>query len=80
MAIVQRKLPDMTCSQPLLGNGMEADLREIIAHEKLRNPCLLELIWLYWQEEGTQVLARAMHDLASDFGMRVPTSHADLAL
>ena len=53
LAIIRRKLPDVACNQPLPGNGREADVCEVFVQEKLSNPCLLKLIWSYWQEEGT---------------------------
>ena len=55
LAIIRRKLPDVSFNEPLRGNDQEADLCEGFVQKKLRNPCLLELIWSYWHEEGMQV-------------------------
>lgn len=51
MALVRSRLKDL----PVTGfceMGMECDG---ILRRKLTNPCLLELIWSYWQEEGMLV-------------------------
>lgn len=59
LALIREKLGDVG-----LKNGMFAVLsnaRDLPQHgfgiirEKLTNPCLLELIWSYWHEEGMQV-------------------------
>ncbi len=60
LAVIRAKLPDI----PLKLNRFE-DVRHGrdgqgdncygILQEKLGNPCLLELIWSYWQEEGMLV-------------------------
>jgi hypothetical protein len=55
LAIIRRKLPDVAFNGSPRGTDAEADLCEGFVQEKLRNPCLLELIWSYWHEEGMQV-------------------------
>jgi len=55
LAIIRRKLPDVPFNEELCGTGREADLCNGFVQEKLRNPCLLELLWSYWHEEGLQV-------------------------
>jgi hypothetical protein len=55
LAIIRRKLPDVPFNEELCGTSAEADLCNGFVQEKLRNPCLLELIWSYWHEEGLQV-------------------------
>jgi len=58
LAVIRRKLPDI----PIIGikNGqrelnLDADVCYGLLQEKLANPCLLELIWSYWHEEGMLV-------------------------
>jgi hypothetical protein len=58
LAIIRRKLPDIPINDAIRGgdlSNLEADLCDGFIREKLRNPCLLELIWSYWHEEGMQV-------------------------
>lgn len=58
LGIIRRKLGDL----PMLSNrfrvdGADIDLDDGFIEEKLKFPCLLELIWSYWHEEGMQVQA-----------------------
>jgi hypothetical protein len=55
LAIIRRKLPDVPINDAIRGSDSELDLCDGFIREKLRNPCLLELIWSYWHEEGMQV-------------------------
>ncbi|MDH4083549.1 MAG: hypothetical protein OEV99_04400 [Nitrospira sp.] len=59
LAIIRRKLPDISIKTTLFeeidGTGAKADNCFGILQEKLANPCLLELIWSYWHEEGMLV-------------------------
>lgn len=55
LAIIRRKLPDVPIGGPRDADGIDADGCDAFIREKLRNPCLLELIWSYWQEEGMLV-------------------------
>ncbi|MBX3327262.1 MAG: hypothetical protein KF682_15300, partial [Nitrospira sp.] len=59
LAIIRRKLPDIPIK---VGSFEEANPNDELAdecfgllQEKLANPCLLELIWSYWHEEGMLV-------------------------
>ncbi len=58
LAVIRRKLPDIPINS--IGNeqdnsGRDADVCYGLLQEKLANPCLLELIWSYWHEEGMLV-------------------------
>ena len=55
LAIIRRKLPDVAVNQMGTQHDHHVDLCEGFLQEKLSNPCLLELIWSYWHEEGMQV-------------------------
>ncbi|MDF0673063.1 MAG: hypothetical protein P0120_01795 [Nitrospira sp.] len=59
LAIIRRKLPDIpiktTQFEEIDGAEATADNCFGILQEKLANPCLLELIWSYWHEEGMLV-------------------------
>lgn len=72
LALIRQKLPEVG-----LKNGMFAVLstaRDLpqdcygILREKLTNPCLLELIWSYWHEEG--MLVQTMNALKLRFQNR----------
>ncbi len=54
LALVARKLPDI----PIIQGDDDADGANLavgFVHEKLANPCLVELIWSYWHEEAMLV-------------------------
>lgn len=55
LAIIRRKLPDVPINAAVLGSDVDADLCDGFVQEKLEHPCLIELIWSYWHEEGMQV-------------------------
>jgi hypothetical protein len=55
MAIIRRKLPDVPLNRSTLDSETDADLCDGFVQEKLSNPCMLELIWSYWEEECTLV-------------------------
>lgn len=55
LAVLRRKLPDVPIVSPARGRQIEVDVCDGFIEAKLRNPCLLELIWSYWHEEGMQV-------------------------
>jgi hypothetical protein len=55
LAIIRRKLPDVPINEAIRASEGDLDLCDGFIREKLRNPCLLELIWSYWHEEGMQV-------------------------
>ncbi|MFB9241261.1 carboxypeptidase regulatory-like domain-containing protein [Massilia antarctica] len=64
LAIIRRKLPDVPIHL-LRGQEGEADLCFGIVQQKLANPCLLELIWSYWHEEG--MLVQTMNAITQRF-------------
>ncbi|WP_228893091.1 8-amino-7-oxononanoate synthase [Pseudoduganella aquatica] len=63
LAVIRRKLPDIPITIP--GSGSEADLCFGIIQERLSNPCLIELIWSYWMEEG--MLVQTMNAITQRF-------------
>ena len=66
LAIIRRKLPDVAFNQPgMHHHGQGMDLCEGFVQEKLSNPCLLELIWSYWHEEG--MLVQTMNTITRRF-------------
>ena len=77
LAIIRRKLPDI----PIIidrGREHDADLCFGIIQEKLASPCLLELIWSYWHEEG--MLVQTMNAITQRFqNVRAPGSSDALA-
>jgi hypothetical protein len=64
LAIIRRKLPDVRITVPR-GQEHEADLCFGIIQEKLTNPCMLELLWSYWHEEG--MLVQSMNAITQRF-------------
>ncbi|MBA5638507.1 hypothetical protein H3H37_15715 [Duganella sp. LX20W] len=64
LAIIRRKLPDIPI-QLAQGREHDADLCFGILQDKLANPCLLELIWSYWHEEG--MLVQTMNAITQRF-------------
>lgn len=64
LAIIRRKLPDVPITLPH-GMAGDADLCFGIVQQKLANPCLLELIWSYWHEEG--MLVQTMNTITQRF-------------
>ena len=55
LAVIRAKLPDVPIKLTAFENavpGRAADDCFGLLQEKLANPCLIELIWSYWQEEG----------------------------
>jgi hypothetical protein len=59
LALIRKKLPDIPIKRTAFENAFPND--QIIDNcfgllqEKLTNPCMLELIWSYWHEEGMLV-------------------------
>jgi len=58
LAVIRKKLPDIPIKfgafeDAIPGNKMDNCFG--LLQEKLENPCLLELIWSYWHEEGMLV-------------------------
>ncbi len=80
LAIIRRKLPDVPINPRVNRNSGEADLCDGFIQEKLSNPCLIELIWSYWQEEG--MLVQTMNAVTRRFqnlrGLREPDPLANV--
>lgn len=64
LAIIRRKLPDVPITVPH-GQEEDAELCFGIVQDKLANPCMLELIWSYWNEEG--MLVQTMNAITQRF-------------
>jgi hypothetical protein len=84
LAIIRRKLIDQRIKDTDIGDVMLRLDREHVdacyglLRQKLTCPCLLELIWSYWQEEG--MLAQTMNTLLRRFqNVRSPLSNDPLA-
>ena len=84
LAIIRRKLADQRIKETDIGDVMLSLQREQVdacfglLRQKLTCPCLLELIWSYWQEEG--MLVQTMNTLARRFqNIRSPTGNDPLA-
>lgn len=70
LAIIRRKLPDIPITIAR-EREHDADLCFGILQNKLANPCLLELIWSYWHEEG--MLVQSMNAITQRFqNVRAP--------
>jgi hypothetical protein len=81
LAIIRRKLPDVAINQPAQHpHHQGVDLCDGFLQEKLSNPCLLELIWSYWHEEG--MLVQTMNAITRRFqnvrGLASPDPLANL--
>ena len=77
LAIIRRKLPDIPITITH-GREHDADLCFGILQDKLANPCLLELIWSYWHEEG--MLVQTMNAITQRFqNVRGPGANDPLA-
>jgi hypothetical protein len=66
LAVIRSKLPDIAIKL----NPLDVDPDRVgqctgILQEKLANPCLLELIWSYWHEEG--MLVQTMNSITRRF-------------
>jgi hypothetical protein len=57
LARIKQKLPDVRVVPALQHDGDQQKMIECteILQDKLTNPCLVELIWSYWHEEGLLV-------------------------
>ncbi|TWI69352.1 hypothetical protein IP91_00420 [Pseudoduganella lurida] len=65
LAVIRRKLPDVPIILRNNENCEEAELCFGIIQDRLTNPCLIELIWSYWQEEG--MLVQTMNVITQRF-------------
>lgn len=63
LAVLRRKLPDVPVVT--LGQASDEELCFGIIQKKLTNPCMIELIWSYWQEEG--MLVQSMNAITRRF-------------
>jgi hypothetical protein len=61
LAVLRRKLPDIM----VVDRNPDEDLCFGIIQKKLSNPCMIELIWSYWQEEG--MLVQSMNAITRRF-------------
>ncbi|MBS0468159.1 MAG: hypothetical protein JSS31_04815 [Proteobacteria bacterium] len=66
LAVIRSKLPDISIKL----NSLDIDPDQVgqctgILQDKLTNPCLLELIWSYWHEEG--MLVQTMNAITRRF-------------
>jgi len=61
---VRQKLPNL----PVTTDGVAGELCDKILEEKFTSPCLLELIWSYWHEEG--MLVQTMNAISLRFQNR----------
>lgn len=84
LAIIRRKLADQRVKITDIGDVMLGLNREHVdacyglLRRKLSCPCLLELIWSYWQEEG--MLVQTLNSLARRFqNVRSPRGNDPLA-
>jgi hypothetical protein len=71
LRLVRDKLRDVPIMRALFGEESDLELPEGsfgILETKLTNPCLLELIWSYWHEEG--MLVQTMNAIALRFQNR----------
>jgi hypothetical protein len=74
LAVIRRKLPDIPIH--LGQKEADADLCFGIIQQRLSSPCLLELIWSYWQEEG--MLVQTMNAITQRFqNLRAPGKGPD---
>ena len=81
LALIREKLHDVKLSAVMDVDHEETDLGRrcfSILRSKLINPCLLELIWSYWHEEG--MLVQTTNAISLRFqNMRGPLEHDPLA-
>jgi hypothetical protein len=81
LALIQKKLPDVAV---VPGPSIDPNAPEYIeclniVQDKLVNPCLLELIWSYWHEEG--MLVQTMNAISRRFqNIRGPAEIDPLAM
>jgi hypothetical protein len=66
LELIRRKLQDVTIIDP--AGEKAAAICFGILMDKLTNPCLLELIWSYWHEEG--MLVQTMNTISQRFQNR----------
>jgi hypothetical protein len=64
LALIRSKLPDVRVHIDH-GHAHEVELCAGFIRDRLQNPCLMELIWSYWQEEG--MLVQSMNAITRRF-------------
>ena len=75
LAVIRRKLPEVGF-QMASDRMNDADLCYGLIQERLSNPCMVELIWSYWLEEG--MLAQSMNVITRRFqNQRAPGNAPD---
>jgi hypothetical protein len=67
LKLIADRMPEVGL-KPAIGGGEEAANCYGILRDKLHNPCFIELIWSYWQEEG--MLVQAMNAISLRFQNR----------
>ena len=79
LSIIQQKMPEVKLLSNTKGqNEYDLLLNYQIVQEKLRYPCMLELIWSYWHEEG--MLVQTMNAITRRFqNVRSPHGNDPLA-
>jgi hypothetical protein len=79
MALVLARLGEVRLVRRVIDTvGDEYEVCEGILRERLTHPCLIELIWSYWHEEG--MLAQCMNVISQRFqNLRAPGSRDPLA-
>ncbi len=79
--IIRRKLGDVAVVKPVAGSSAILQAEEAVTEcmgilmRKLTHPCLLELIWSYWHEEG--MLAQTMNAITWRFQNRHSSGDRD---
>ncbi|WP_354687881.1 hypothetical protein [Cupriavidus necator] len=78
LAIIRSKLPELSLRGLARGGTPQEGRSYALLQRKLDEPCLLELIWSYWHEEG--MLAQSVKAVARRFqNVRSPGSPDPLA-
>ncbi|MBI2906445.1 MAG: hypothetical protein HYX92_02185 [Chloroflexi bacterium] len=79
LSLIQRKLGDLPLIQRVVGKEIGPELCYGILTDKLTRPCLIELIWSYWHEQG--MLVQTMNAITRRFqNVRGPVEQDPLAM
>jgi hypothetical protein len=86
LALIREKLKDSPIKHALFHDMLPTSLPQDcfgIIREKLTNPCLLELIWSYWHEEGMLVqtmnaVAMRFQNIRANTGGRDPLANLEI--
>jgi hypothetical protein len=82
LAVIRSKLPDLPLNLgPLQSDPGAVSRLQGVLQEKFTNPCMLELIWTYWIEEGALVqtmnaISRRFQNIGS--GPRDPLANLEI--